>query len=313
MAKSNGGIIGALNPTSFGKCTQTIATSSTTVTTQPGTRVASYAVVAGGGGGGSGSGCGFAAGAGGGGGAGGFRTCASFSVCGATPYPITVGAGGVGGIYPSTQKGSSGTPSIFSTITSAGGGGAGAQDTGQQQGLNGGSGGGGGQTDAPGPFPNFGTGNTPPVSPSQGNPGGSGIDAPNFQAGGGGGASTAGTQATPSGGGPGGAGSSVTSLFGAAPQPFYGPTSGVYAGGGGGSGNGTAGTGGPGGGGNGSNSPTTGTAGTVNTGGGGGGSGGTGGAGASGIVIVQQPAFAIATGVWSLSEQYNFKKAGNWS
>jgi hypothetical protein len=42
MAKSNGGIIGALNPTSFGKCTQTIATSSTTVTTQPGTRVVQH-------------------------------------------------------------------------------------------------------------------------------------------------------------------------------------------------------------------------------------------------------------------------------
>ena len=51
MAKSNGGIIGALNPTSFGKCTQTIATSSTTVTTQPGTRIVTTAVVAGGGGG----------------------------------------------------------------------------------------------------------------------------------------------------------------------------------------------------------------------------------------------------------------------
>jgi hypothetical protein len=33
---------------------------------------------------------------GGGGGAGGLRTCPSFSVCGATDYPITVGAGGAG-------------------------------------------------------------------------------------------------------------------------------------------------------------------------------------------------------------------------
>jgi hypothetical protein len=33
----------------------------------------------------------------GGGGAGGLRTCASFSVCGATAYPITVGAGGAAG------------------------------------------------------------------------------------------------------------------------------------------------------------------------------------------------------------------------
>ena len=80
MGSPNGGIIGVVNPTSFGKCTQTIATSSTTVTTQPGTRVVATAVVAGGGGGGSNIG--------GGGGAGGLRTCASFSVCGATAYPI---------------------------------------------------------------------------------------------------------------------------------------------------------------------------------------------------------------------------------
>jgi hypothetical protein len=51
MAKSNGGIIGALNPTSFGKCTVTSATS-TTLTTQPGTRLVQSLVVAGGGGGG---------------------------------------------------------------------------------------------------------------------------------------------------------------------------------------------------------------------------------------------------------------------
>jgi hypothetical protein len=44
MAKSNGGIIGALNPTSFGKCTVTSQTSSGTLTTQPGTRLVSYAV-----------------------------------------------------------------------------------------------------------------------------------------------------------------------------------------------------------------------------------------------------------------------------
>jgi hypothetical protein len=42
MGSPNGGIIGVVNPTSFGKCTQTIATSgSTTLTTQPGTRLVS--------------------------------------------------------------------------------------------------------------------------------------------------------------------------------------------------------------------------------------------------------------------------------
>jgi hypothetical protein len=41
MARSNGGIIGTTNQSSFGKCTvtTTIATGSTTLTTQPGTRV----------------------------------------------------------------------------------------------------------------------------------------------------------------------------------------------------------------------------------------------------------------------------------
>ena len=55
MGSPNGGIIGVVNPTSFGKCTQTIATASTTLTTQPGTRLVSYAVVAGGGSGGKGN------------------------------------------------------------------------------------------------------------------------------------------------------------------------------------------------------------------------------------------------------------------
>jgi hypothetical protein len=72
MGSPNGGIIGVVNPTSFGKCTVTSRTSSTPLTTQPGTRVVSYAVVAGGGGGGSGptpADTGFS-----GGGAGGLRT-----------------------------------------------------------------------------------------------------------------------------------------------------------------------------------------------------------------------------------------------
>jgi hypothetical protein len=88
MGSPNGGIIGVINPTSFGKCTvtSTLATGSTTLTTQPGTRLVQTLVIAGGGGGGTG---------GGGGGAGGLRLiCAS--VCGATSYPITVGAGGAG-------------------------------------------------------------------------------------------------------------------------------------------------------------------------------------------------------------------------
>ena len=85
MGSPNGGIIGVVNPTSFGKCTQTIATSSTPLTTQPGTRLVAYTVVAGGGG--------VIGNRTGGGGAGGLRTSTSFSVCGATAYPITIGAG----------------------------------------------------------------------------------------------------------------------------------------------------------------------------------------------------------------------------
>jgi hypothetical protein len=39
MGSPNGGIIGVINPTSFGKCTQTVTTSSGPLTTQPGTRL----------------------------------------------------------------------------------------------------------------------------------------------------------------------------------------------------------------------------------------------------------------------------------
>ena len=52
MARTNGGIIGKTNKSSFGKCTVTSKTSSGTFTTQPGTRLVDYLVVAGGGGGG---------------------------------------------------------------------------------------------------------------------------------------------------------------------------------------------------------------------------------------------------------------------
>ena len=65
MPRTNGGIIGKRNITSFGKCKQTTITSSGNHTTNPGTRIVHALLVAGGGGG---------AGAdnGGGGGGGGF-------------------------------------------------------------------------------------------------------------------------------------------------------------------------------------------------------------------------------------------------
>jgi len=249
-----------------------------------------YMVVAGGGGGGGRHG--------GGGGAGGFRESKDSTLnsphtasplaattgitVSASTYPITVGAGGVGGFnYPSTA-GTNGSNSVFSTITSAGGGYA---ATYQVASNSGGSGGGGAQCATAG-----GSGNTPPTSPPQGNNGGNGGPNPG---GGGGGATAAGTNQTPSQGGPGGAGA-TTSISGT-------PT--AYAGGGGG-GNycttGCAGVGGTGGGGNGGGgppgSPTAATTGTANTGGGGGGYGGTnpdcntvcrGATGGKGVVIIR--------------------------
>jgi hypothetical protein len=234
-----------------------------------------YLVVAGGGGG--------ATNAAGGGGAGGFRTSTLFSVS-VTDYPITIGAGGAGGPGPASS-GSQGNSSIFSTITSAGGGFGGGSIPGSTPGNPGGSGGGGQSGTSTG-----GTGNTPPVSPPQGNDGGGSTGvAPSYGAGGGGGAGGVGTAGTPTVAGVGGPGSPVTSIFGVAPQSFYGPTNGIYAGGGGGginSGN-PGGAGGPGGGGAGSQG--AGVAGTTNTGGGGGGAsnGAAGGAGGSGIILIR--------------------------
>jgi len=264
-----------------------------------------YVVVAAGGGGG-----GFA---GGGGGAGGFRqNYPSPAIAGlpvtAQGYPITVGSGGAGsgsgGSVCVQLNQTSGTNSIFSTITSAGGGFGATNDQtspppspGGVIGSPGGSGGGASR------ISNFGTGNSPPTSPPQGNPGGpTGFNSGRYYGTGGGGASAAGTDATPTNAGSGGAGSPIATTFFGPTSPSYGtsgPAPGRYfAGGGGGgiNGPGTAGTGGSGGGGAGSNTiPVAGGAGTVNTGGGGGSGGSSsggpcnsgGGAGGSGIVLIR--------------------------
>jgi hypothetical protein len=270
-----------------------------------------YLVVAGGGGGGSGPDNGGA------GGAGGFRLSNSLSLpapttsplasstavpVSVTAYPITVGSGGAGAPRPGGGFGTSGVPSVFSTITSTGGGGGGFRDgppVGDGAGLPGGSGGGGGNrasTTGAG-----GTGNTPPVSPSQGNPGGTGqSDNSSYSAtGGGGGAGAAGTNGIPSCNGNGGVGSYVSPSF-AASYGTTGPVPAVrYFAGGGGGGNHPAvpagGTGGSGGGGTGGKQPgINAIAGTVNTGGGGGGgASGTpspansGASGGSGIVLIR--------------------------
>jgi hypothetical protein len=239
-----------------------------------------YLVVAGGGSGQS---------YGGGGGAGGYRTSFPSPGCNAgsfpisvTTYPITVGAGGTA---PGSFSANSGSPSIFSTITSSGGGrGSGGCGPGLPADpfSSGGSGGGGG---AGGWAQAAGAGNTPPVSPPQGNPGGTGTTAGGGSSGGGGGASTSGTAASGGNAGPGGSGS-TNSISG---SPV------TYAGGGGGAPQapGTPGTGGPGGGGTGGPpGGNAGTAGSSNTGGGGGASSfgasyPAGGAGGKGIVIIR--------------------------
>jgi hypothetical protein len=236
-----------------------------------------YLVVAGGGAGGITTG-------GGGGGAGGYRTSfpspAGTVPVSATTYPVTVGAGGTGG-SPSVA-GTSGSPSLFSTITSTGGGYGGWQNcTPEKNGSPGGSGGGARYNSGA----TGGTGNTPPVSPSQGNNGGGGIGV-GYTGGGGGGAAAVGGAGSPTAGGAGGAGS-PNSISGSAV---------FYAGGGGGSTVCQPGgpvPGGSGGGGSGAKEPigAISTAGTDNTGGGGGGGANPGPApasnGGSGIVIIR--------------------------
>jgi hypothetical protein len=277
-----------------------------------------YLVVAGGGGS-------AAAGPGlyasGGGGGGGFRqnypnpTTAGLPVT-AQAYPITVGGGGSCGPTSSPFQGTSGSNSIFSTITSTGGG-YGARGgpipvcSPAQFGAPGGSGGGGGAGCGATPIGSpGGTGNTPPVSPSQGNNGGAGSSSGPTGGGGGGGAGVVGSNVTipnPTGiGAPGGGGSPIATAFFGPTSPSYGttgPAPGRYfAGGGGGGGGyftaaGTQGNAGFGGGGQGGGTtgpgPVSGTAGTANTGGGAGGTQNfpsgqrSGNAGGSGIVAIR--------------------------
>jgi hypothetical protein len=257
-----------------------------------GSSTVDYLVVAGGGGSGLAGG--------GGGGAGGYRESSgtasgSYSVSPlgsgvpALPvsvqgYPITVGSGGAGLTVPSPIPGppyaSRGSNSIFSTITSTGGGGSSSQTEVATPQSPGGSGGGLGKS-SPGSAV---AGNTPPVSPSQGSPGGISGTA---TAGGGGGATSAGSTGKPAGPAAGGAG--ATSSINGTPTTRAG-------GGGGGSDNvcQPGGAAGPGGGGIGGNRPDGGTStnGTANTGGGAGGTGESAGSGTqrnggSGIVIIR--------------------------
>jgi len=224
--------------------------------------------------------------AGGGGGGGGFRVSNEYALPGptmsplanptginvsSTTYPITVGGGGP---FPSP-----GSPSVFSTITSAGGG------------ATGGSGGSGGGSRAN--SCSQGTGNTPPTSPPQGNNGGTNPFPVYSGAGGGGGAGGAGDPVGPqSQGGDGGIGSYVSPSLAVGCAGTTGPVGSTryFSGGGGGSHDGTPGTAGSGssGGGGAGNPSGSGTNGTANTGGGAGGGRTAGGStGGSGIVILR--------------------------
>jgi len=262
----------------------------------------SYMVIAGGGGGASEKASTTSRG---GGGAGGFReakqTCAGYTasplaVAGGQTvalqsYPVTIGAGGAGGPGPSGPvDGTVGANSVFNGITSAGGGyGSGTVSGSPGKGGDGGSGGGATQDNNGGPANGVGIGNTPPVSPPQGNNGGqSDQPGPTYLSGGGGGAGGVGGSAPPGNGGNG----IATSITGS-------PVTRAGGGGGGRSRNGTtrpAGAAGPGGGGQGNTGcgSLPASIGTANTGGGGGGGAGgpnpspsCGGAGGSGIVIIR--------------------------
>ena len=261
--------------------------------------IVSYLIIAGGGGSGMGQGTGA-------GGAGGFRELISPSspysgsplngypnapnrvTVTSQAYAVVVGGGGSrtpgspGGQAQGGQGGISSFGGIISTGGGGGGGGGGAS-TPIGIGLPGGSGGGGGGRCGMAE----GFGNTPPTSPSQGNPGGGGTSSSSpptvDSGGGGGGASTTGSSSTGAGsaGGNGGPGHG-TSITGS-PVTYAG-------GGGGGSETGGSSSGGTGGGGIGAGTGGTSGAGVVNTGGGAGGTGNnTCGAkqGGSGIVIIR--------------------------
>jgi len=234
--------------------------------------VVSYLVLAGGGGGGGGEpGYWY----GGGGGAGGFRedkspatsyTASPLDGAGEitvtqTSFPITVGGGGAAGTTTNpgncSTAGTNGANSVFSTIISTGGGGGGISNgstSGTVPARNGKPGGSGGASGGGGAAP-IGNGNTPPVSPPQGQNGGQG-SSPSAGVGGGGGGA----------GGTGGSYPSTTGGAGVASSITGSPVT-RSAGGQGGSG----------------------SSGSNNTGDGGGSnaSPGTTGAGGSGIVIIR--------------------------
>lgn len=235
-------------------------------------------VVAGGGGGGVDDG--------GGGGAGGLSYQSARSLT-ATGYSITIGAGGAAGTSGGTKRGSSGSNSVFDTITSNGGGGGGE---GTVAGVTGGSGGAGGYGASGGAANQGNTGG----ATGYGFAGGASSGSSPYACGGGGGAGAVGATGSGTTAGVGGVGASAYSSWGVA-TGMGESVSGTYyfAGGGGGSiaGANAGGLGGYGGGGKGSGNSTAAVNALANTGGGGGGgvtSPGTAASnGGSGLVIVR--------------------------
>jgi len=274
---SNGGIIGPVqNPIiSVASTTSTFTfTSSGTYTSGPQAKLVQAFMVAGGGGGRSST---FIGAGGGGGGI--FQSC-SLSISAGTPYPITVGGGGTASC--------SGPGGQFGAL-----GGNGTNSTGLGQTASGGY------------------GNTPTNVNIGGDYVGGIYTGGASPGGGGAGAGGNGAAGTCAAGGIGGSG--LNSTLSGAPVN--------YSGGGAGASNSPNVSSGTDGGSPGASLNTPAGTATVNRGGGGGGfrsgfscgSNRASSAGGSGIVFIKELTKSVAPGVWSLSEQYNFKKSGNWS
>ena len=171
--------------------------------------------------GGGGAGYGFS----GGGGAGGHLLTTSYSLPVAN-YTVTIGGGGGGGAS-GQARGTNGTDTSFTGLSSPVGGGAGGAENGNNGALSGGSGGGGLGS-------NGGVAGTGGAGTSgQGNAGGNGVPSPNTSGGGGGGAGASGGTAVNLRPGVGGNGTNSYSSWASATGTGE---SGYYAGGGGGGG-----------------------------------------------------------------------------
>ena len=334
---SNGGIIGKSNKASFGKDKITAVNATGTFTTQPGTQV--VATMLAGGGGGS---LGVKNMSGAGGGGGGVVLHPGKIVCGATSYPVVIGAGGTGGPAAPSPVANFGTVGGNTTafgLTALGGGKAvcGGMPTSSECAADENSGSGGSGAGVLGPAcnvtPTMGAGRQP-LQPGDsgtfgfGNRGGGEDDHAAGGTASGGGAGGAGTRGVnpPSTPDTGGGGLDIQPFFGSNPQPFY-TASGLIAGGGGAGGraypcspNSPTPTGGGGigqGMSSGSPRPGGGTNGTANTGGGAGAVTSTdvpfplaGSAGGSGQFLVKE--LNQASGVWSMQSQFAARTINAW-